>query len=151
MIGPRQVGKTTLAHVLGDGRGALYLDLESREDRGKLSEPAGGAPRRRHQLGRLRHRKLLAVAASRTVATFYRTAAGAEVDLVLDLPKGDRWAIEIKRGLTARPEKGFRVACRDLAPARRFVVYSGEARFPVSPEIEGIGVRAMAGALAGAA
>lgn len=94
---------------------------------------------------------LLDVAPARTVATFYRTSAGAEVDLVLDLPGGERWAIEIKRGLTARPEKGFHVACRDLAPARRFVVYSGEARFPVSAEVEGIGVRALAEGLARAA
>ena len=40
LIGPRQVGKTTLALELGEETGALYLDLESREDRNKLSDPA---------------------------------------------------------------------------------------------------------------
>jgi uncharacterized protein len=51
---------------------------------------------------------LLAAAPSRTVASFYRTSAGAEIDLVLDLPaKAGRWTIEIKRGLIARPEKRF--------------------------------------------
>src|SRR5262245_6070433 len=40
LIGPRQVGKTTLAHEIADGTGALYLDLESRADRSKLVEPA---------------------------------------------------------------------------------------------------------------
>src|SRR5260370_42506209 len=40
LLGPRQVGKTTLAHVIGEGTGALYLDLEAREERAKLSEPA---------------------------------------------------------------------------------------------------------------
>ena len=94
---------------------------------------------------------LLAVAPARTMASFYRTAAGAEIDLVLDLPKGDRWAIEIKRGLTARPEKGFHLACEALKPARRFVVYSGDARFPASADIEAVGVRAMAEALVKAA
>ena len=40
LLGPRQVGKTTLAHEIGRERDALYLDLESREDREKLREPA---------------------------------------------------------------------------------------------------------------
>ena len=40
LIGPRQVGKTTLALEISADREALYLDLESREDRTKLVEPA---------------------------------------------------------------------------------------------------------------
>ncbi|MEZ5576719.1 MAG: AAA family ATPase [Candidatus Competibacteraceae bacterium] len=36
LIGPRQVGKTTLAHMIGEQRNALYLDLEDGEDRAKL-------------------------------------------------------------------------------------------------------------------
>ena len=40
IIGPRQAGKTTLARSIADSRpGALYLDLESREDRDKLADP----------------------------------------------------------------------------------------------------------------
>ncbi|HET7587487.1 MAG TPA: DUF4143 domain-containing protein [Gammaproteobacteria bacterium] len=39
----------------------------------------------------------LSAAPERTEARFYRTSAGAEVDLVLDLPAGKHWAIEIKR------------------------------------------------------
>lgn len=40
LIGPRQAGKTTLARNIADSRpGALYLDLESREDRDKLADP----------------------------------------------------------------------------------------------------------------
>ncbi len=38
LIGPRQVGKTTLAEEIGEDRGALYLDLEDSEDREKLSD-----------------------------------------------------------------------------------------------------------------
>ena len=40
LIGPRQVGKTTLAYELTGERDALYLDLEDSNDREKLSEPA---------------------------------------------------------------------------------------------------------------
>lgn len=40
LIGPRQVGKTTLAFALAEGRAAAYLDLESVADRARLAEPA---------------------------------------------------------------------------------------------------------------
>jgi len=91
---------------------------------------------------------LLAAVPSRTAASFYRTSAGAEIDLVLDLPaKAGRWAIEIKRGLTARPEKGFYIACEDIAPKRAFVVYAGTDAHPVSRGVEATGVRALAQAL----
>jgi MoxR-like ATPase len=33
LLGPRQVGKTTLAHAVAEQTGALYLDLEARADR----------------------------------------------------------------------------------------------------------------------
>lgn len=93
---------------------------------------------------------LLAVAPERTQASFYRTSGGAEIDLVLDLPKGERWAVEIKRGLTAKPGRGFHVACDDLQPARRLVVYSGGDRFPVATDTEAIGLRELAETLAAA-
>jgi hypothetical protein len=87
---------------------------------------------------------LLAVAPARTAASFYRTAAGAEIDLVLDMPGRGRWAIEIKRGLAARPEKGFHFACQEIKPDRRFIVYPGEGSYPASAEVDVIGVREIA-------
>ena len=41
ILGPRQVGKTTLAHLLADERGekSLYIDLELPSDRAKLNDP----------------------------------------------------------------------------------------------------------------
>jgi predicted AAA+ superfamily ATPase len=32
LLGPRQVGKTTLAHMIAKGRKSVYLDLESQMD-----------------------------------------------------------------------------------------------------------------------
>ena len=87
---------------------------------------------------------LLAAAPRGTTATFYRTAAGAEVDLVLDLPKRGRWAIEVKHGLSPKIEKGFHLACDDLKPKRRFVAYSGDDRYALAPGVEAIGVRGLA-------
>lgn len=87
---------------------------------------------------------LIAAAPLRTVPLFYRTGAGAEVDLLLEIPKHGLWAIDIKRGLSARPEKGFFAACEDLKPARRFVVNSGTERYPVNADTEAIGLRELA-------
>ena len=39
LLGPRQVGKTTLALEIGRQINALYLDLESEQDRAKLAQP----------------------------------------------------------------------------------------------------------------
>jgi uncharacterized protein len=87
---------------------------------------------------------LLAVAPARTVATFYRTSAGAEIDLVLEIPKRGRWAVEIKSGLDPRPGKGFRLACEDVKPAKSFVVYGGGERYPIGPGVEAIGLAQLA-------
>lgn len=91
---------------------------------------------------------LLAVLPWRTQPLFYRTAVGAEIDLVLERPDGERWAIEIKRGLAAKLERGFHHARQDLTPTKAFVVYSGEERYPVADGVEAIGVREMATMLA---
>jgi len=39
LLGPRQVGKTTLALGIVEKRNALYLDLESEQDRARLAQP----------------------------------------------------------------------------------------------------------------
>ena len=87
---------------------------------------------------------LLSVAPERTAASFYRTAAGAEVDLVLELPGIGRWAIEIKRGLAPRLDRGFHQAREDLKLERAFVVQSGKERYPIAKGVEAIGVQDMA-------
>ena len=88
---------------------------------------------------------LLAAAPPGTAAHFYRTQAGAEIDLVLELP-GERaaWAIEVKLGLTPGIGRGFYNALEDIAPQRSFIVYSGDDRYPLSSDVEAIGLRAMA-------
>src|SRR5690606_31737073 len=87
---------------------------------------------------------LLAAAPPRTLASFYRTSAGAEIDLVLELPGKERWAIEIKRSLSARPEKGFYLASEDIKATRGFVVHAGEDAYPVSKDVEAVGLQALA-------
>jgi hypothetical protein len=92
---------------------------------------------------------LLHSAPDQTLASFYQTPAGAEIDLVLEFPGGnDLWAIEIKRSQTGRVERGFHIACDDLKPTRRFLVGAGDQSFPLSQDLQFIGLRALAAMLA---
>jgi predicted AAA+ superfamily ATPase len=91
---------------------------------------------------------LIAPAPSRTIPSFYRTAAGAEIDLVLEIPGHGLWVLEIKRSLSAKPEKGFHLACEDLKPQHRFLVNSGNDRYPIGRGLDAIGLAEMAGLLA---
>jgi len=87
---------------------------------------------------------LLVAAPRGAEAHYYRTSAGAEIDLVLTLPGGAIWAVEIKRSSAPAVERGFHFACEDLKPLKRFVVYPGEERYPLDAETEVIGLRALA-------
>ncbi len=92
---------------------------------------------------------LLAAVPEGTMSSFYRTTGGAEIDLVLELPaKNAIWAIEIKRSLTPKVEKGFYFACDDIKPERRFVVYSGSDHYPLANGVEAIDVKSLAALLA---
>ncbi len=79
-----------------------------------------------------------------SIASFYRTRAGAEIDLVIEHASGELWAIEIKRSLSAKVSRGFHNAREDLRPARSFVVHAGDDRYPVSASLEAIGLKALA-------
>ncbi|MEP5761540.1 MAG: ATP-binding protein [Litoreibacter sp.] len=69
--------------------------------------------------------------------SFYRTSAGAEIDLVLEQPDGI-WAIEIKRTTAPKLTRGFHAACADLGPLRRIVVHGGDDRFSLGQGIEAL-------------
>jgi uncharacterized protein len=79
---------------------------------------------------------LIAASPVGTQAYFYRTSAGAEIDLVLELRPGKHWAIECKRSLTPSPARGFHEGCKDLSPERKFVIYPGTESYPLSHDVE---------------
>lgn len=93
---------------------------------------------------------LLAVVPEGVQGHFYRTSGGAEIDLVLSFPDGRLWAVEIKRSLSPRPERGFHAACADISPARRFVVYPGDDTYSAGGDTRVISLPALARLLAGA-
>ena len=81
---------------------------------------------------------ILSVIPDNAIPYYYRSAGGAEIDLILEFSKTDIWAIEIKRSSAPTVTKGFHIACGDIKPARKYVVYSGAESFLMKNEIRAI-------------
>ncbi|MCY4238041.1 MAG: ATP-binding protein [Rhodospirillaceae bacterium] len=139
-VGKRLV-KSPKIYVRDSGIVHALLGLDDRE--AVLGHPVAGGSWEGFVL-----ENLLGAAPERVKPWFYRTAAGAEIDLVLELPGGELWAVEIKRGLAPKLDKGFHHARRDINPKRSFVVYSGTERYPRGDAVEMIGLGELASLLA---
>ena len=192
LIGPRQVGKTTLALEIGRSRDALYLDLEDRDDRNRLAEPAlfldnaedrlvildeihrmpglfrtlRGIIDRGRRKGKGRGRFLILGSASigllrqsgETLAgrisvhrprALLRARSGGR-------PRSARAPVAARRlsGQLPRAERPGQPGVAQglhphlsVEPARAFVVHADDDRYPVSENVEGIGIRALAAEL----
>ena len=86
---------------------------------------------------------LLSRMPARAQAGYYRTAGGAESDLVVDIGGGELWAIEVKRSTAPSLSRGFHSACDDLRPTRKFVVHPGGDDFPLGRGIEAVSLQSM--------
>ncbi len=71
-------------------------------------------------------------------SSYYRTAAGAEIDLVLEGSRGEVVAAEIKRTSSPRVGKGFHNGCADIGATQRFYVVPTGDRFPLGADIDAI-------------
>ncbi len=74
---------------------------------------------------------------------FYRTSAGAEIDLVIEFADRERWAIEIKKDAVPHVSKGFHLACADIGATRKFIVHGGHDSFIVPDQIHAVTVNKM--------
>ena len=128
-VGKRLVRSPRL-YVRDSGIVHALLGLRRLED--VLSHPVAGGSWEGFVL-----ENLLAAAPAWAQPFFYRTQAGAEVDLVLEFDPSSRWAVEIKRSASRpTPSKGFHAACADLEAQRRIVVYGGTRAFPQPNGVE---------------
>ena len=141
-VGKRLI-KSPKTYVRDSGLVHAHLGIETFDE--LLGHPIAGASWEGFVI-----ENLLAAAPPRTRAWFYRTSAGAQIDLVLELGgQQGIWAIEIKRSLAPKIEKGFRSAIEDLKPTKSFIVYAGEDRYPKEQGVEVINVPGMAQELDG--
>ena len=79
---------------------------------------------------------LVSAAAGRARPYFYRTSAGAEIDLVLEFAPGNCWAIEIKLSSAPSIERGYLNAANDIGAKRRLLVHKGMESFPMRYGVE---------------
>lgn len=140
----KRLVKSPKVYVRDSGLVHALLGIDSRD--ALLAHPVAGG-----SWEGLAIESLIAAAPDGTQAWFFRSAAGAEIDLLLELP-GQRgsWAIEIKRGLAPRVERGFHSACETVRPRQRRVVYGGTERFPLADGAEAVSLPGLCEELAAA-
>ena len=66
---------------------------------------------------------------------YYRTAAGAEIDLVIRLSIDEILAVEIKYGVAPRISKHFNRTCEEIGATGKYVVYGGDDEFPIGNDV----------------
>lgn len=140
----KRLTKSPKTYVRDSGLVHTLLRLDTLDE--LLGHPIVGASFEGHVI-----ETLIGAAPARTEPTFYRTAAGAEMDLVLDMPGNRRWTVEVRRSSAPTVSKGFHNALADLQPDRAFVVYPGPERYPLLPNVEAIDLRSLAELLTNAA
>ena len=80
--------------------------------------------------------------------SFYRTAAGAELDVVVEFGQ-KRICFEIKFSVAPKVSKGFWQSLQDVRPHQTFIVAPVQQRWPFADGVEVIPVGDIAGVLAG--
>ncbi|MDX2194328.1 MAG: ATP-binding protein [Gemmatimonadales bacterium] len=138
-VGKRLV-KSPKVYVRDAGLVHALLDLGSWHD--VTGHPVAGASWEGMVL-----ETLLAAAGDRFTASFYRTADGAEVDLVLERGTRVAYCIEIKRSTAPTASRGLRLAVGALEPERALVVHAGAEQWPMDDQLTAMPVRAAAEAL----
>lgn len=82
-------------------------------------------------------------------AGFWRTHAGAEIDLVIEGGGRVLAAVEVKYGAVPGPTRGFFDARQDLGDPPGWVVHPGTERWPIGPGVQAIGLDGLLGVVAG--
>lgn len=81
---------------------------------------------------------------------YYRTRAGAEIDLVIERDLKPFCAIEVKRSISPKVEKGFYLGMNDIGVSKGFVITPVNERYPLKDDIEVIGLSEFGQILKGA-
>lgn len=123
----KRLVKSPKVYIRDSGLTHALLNIGSRED--LLGHPVAGGSWEGFCI-----ENLISAAPRGTEASFYRSSAGAEIDLVLKLPGGAIWAIEVKRATSPKVSRGFHIASDDLSAQHRVLVYAGDKDLPVGDD-----------------
>ena len=134
-VGKRLV-KSPKTYVRDSGLLHALLDLDSWD--ALLGHPIAGSSWEGFVI-----ENLIGAAGDRRTPYFYRTADGAEVDLVFERAGRVEFAIEIKRTTAPTVSRGFRSACDTLAPKKAFVVHGGKEEWPLGQGVTATGLHAL--------
>lgn len=135
----RRLIKAPKIYVRDSGICHALLDIESMND--LLGHPVVGGSWEGFVIEQLITQ--INLAGSNAQCGYYRTSAGAEVDLVIDMGRRGLWAIEIKKSTSPTLTKGFFSACEDLQPKRKIIVHGGEDEFPMKEGVEARSLRSL--------
>ncbi len=91
--------------------------------------------------------QILALIPKSWQAFFYRTNAGAEIDLVLIDDSNNKIAIEVKYSASPKILKGFWSAFEDLNCSQGFIVYPGDEQYPIKKNVWTLPAKNLSGAL----
>ena len=125
----KRLVKSPKIYVRDSGLLHCLLNLPTLDD--VLGHPVAGPSWEGHAI-----EAILAAAPPSARAYHYRTATGHELDLVLELSASKRWALEFKKSTAPQVERGFHIACDDIAAERRLLVYPGTERWPAKGGVE---------------
>ena len=125
----KRLVRSPKVYVRDSGVAHALLGIADRED--LLGHPVAGESWEGFVI-----ENLVASAPPGTEAWFYRSSAGAEIDLTLQLGARDLWAVEVKRSLSPTPSRGFHVACDDVKATRRLLVYPGTDPYRLKGDVE---------------
>ena len=137
----KRLVRSPKVYVRDSGIAHALLGLRSRDD--VLAHPVAGPSWEGYAI-----ENLCAAAPRGTAAWFYRSAAGAEIDLVLEVPGAGTLAIEIKRSLAPALSRGFVTACEDVRATRRYLVYPGAEAYPLDRGTSALPLAALVAKLA---
>lgn len=121
----KRLVKAPKVYIRDSGIAHALLNLTTLDD--VLGHPVVGASWEGFAL-----ENILSVVPDGATSWFYRTAAGAEIDLVIEQGLRQRMAIEIKRSLAPSVSKGFHLGCGDIKATHRYIVYPGAEQYPIS-------------------
>lgn len=84
--------------------------------------------------------QILETARGSIEASYFRTHAGAEIDLVIHRGRKILALVEVKLGLKPVLARGFHEARKDLGQPRAWAIYSGSERYPLRSGTEAVGL-----------